>query len=99
MLASNRPQAREAIDLFTFRIGGEITWRRHSAALMQSYSPQVSVKCRRTHVRGNCQRPGLSTAALAASLQTSHRTMPNVVIKGDDADNIIAYILSLKARN
>jgi hypothetical protein len=36
--------------------------------------------------------PGLSTAALAASLQTSHRTMPNVVIKGDDADNIIAYI-------
>ena len=42
--------------------------------------------------------PGLSTAALAASLQTSHRTMPNVVIKGDHADNIIAYILSLKAR-
>ena len=39
---------------------------------------------------------GLTSAALAAALQTSHRTMPNIVIKGDDADNIIAYILSLK---
>jgi hypothetical protein len=40
--------------------------------------------------------PGLSAAALAAALQTSHRTMPNFVIRGADADNIIAYILSLK---
>ena len=39
---------------------------------------------------------GLTSAALAVALQTSHRTMPNIVIKGDDADNIIAYILSLK---
>ena len=29
-------------------------------------------------------------------LQTSHKEMPNLVIKGDDAQNIIAYILSLK---
>jgi hypothetical protein len=40
--------------------------------------------------------PGLTSAALALALQTSHRTMPNVVIKGDDANDIIAYILSLK---
>ena len=40
--------------------------------------------------------PGLTSAALAAALQTSHRTMPNIVIKGADANNIIAYILSLK---
>ena len=40
--------------------------------------------------------PGLSSAALAVALQTSHRAMPNLVIKGDDAKNIIAYILSLK---
>ena len=38
--------------------------------------------------------PGLSSAALAAALQTSHRTMPNVVIKGDDINDIIAYILA-----
>jgi len=40
--------------------------------------------------------PSLTSAALAAALQTSHPTMPNFVIKGDDANNIIAYILSLK---
>ena len=40
--------------------------------------------------------PGLTTAALAVALQTSHSTMPNLVIKGDDANDIIAYILSLK---
>jgi len=43
--------------------------------------------------------PGLTSAALAAALQTSHPNMPNVVIKGDDANNIIAYILSLKERD
>lgn len=40
--------------------------------------------------------PGLTSVALAAILQTSHRNMPNVVIKGDDANDLIAYILSLK---
>jgi len=40
--------------------------------------------------------PGLTSAALAAALQTSHRTMPNVVIKGADINDIVAYILSLK---
>jgi hypothetical protein len=38
----------------------------------------------------------MTSIALTAALQTSHRTMPNVVIKGDDADNIVAYILSLQ---
>jgi hypothetical protein len=38
----------------------------------------------------------MTSTALTVALQTSHRTMPNLVIKGDDAMNIIAYILSLK---
>ncbi|MGB9044101.1 MAG: c-type cytochrome, partial [Pseudolabrys sp.] len=40
--------------------------------------------------------PGMTAAALRAALNTSHSTMPNLVIKDDDADNIIAYILSLR---
>jgi cytochrome c len=40
--------------------------------------------------------PGMTSAALTVALQTSHRSMPNFVIKGHDAQNIIAYILSLK---
>jgi hypothetical protein len=38
----------------------------------------------------------MTAAALRAALNTSHRTMPNLVIKDDDADSIIAYILSLR---
>jgi mono/diheme cytochrome c family protein len=40
--------------------------------------------------------PGLTRAALAAALQTSHSTMPNFIIKPDDAQNIMSYILSLQ---
>ncbi len=40
--------------------------------------------------------PGMTSAALTVALQTSHRSMPNFVIKGHDAQNIIAYILNLK---
>jgi uncharacterized protein (UPF0333 family) len=34
--------------------------------------------------------PGMTSAAFRVALQTSHRTMPNFVIKDDDADSIIA---------
>jgi mono/diheme cytochrome c family protein len=40
--------------------------------------------------------PGMSTMALAVALRTPHRTMPNLVLEGDELVNIIAYILSLK---
>lgn len=43
--------------------------------------------------------PGLTNAKLIAILQNSHRTMPNIVIKGSDIDDIVAYIQSLKASN
>jgi cytochrome c len=39
---------------------------------------------------------GMTSAALIAALRTSHETMPNVVIKGSDQSDLIAYILSLK---
>jgi len=43
--------------------------------------------------------PGLTSAALNSMLHTSHRTMPNIVIKDADAKDIVAYILSLKERD
>ena len=43
--------------------------------------------------------PGMTSAALTVALQAPHRTMPNLVIKGNAAQNIIAYILSLKESN
>lgn len=38
---------------------------------------------------------GMTAMALRTWLQTSHPTMPNLVLKTEDRDNIIAYILSL----
>jgi len=39
---------------------------------------------------------GMNAMALRAALQTSHRTMPNLIVAGNDASDIIAYILSLR---
>jgi mono/diheme cytochrome c family protein len=43
--------------------------------------------------------PGMTSIALTAALRTSHREMPNVMLKPDEMSNIIAYILSLKLAN
>jgi mono/diheme cytochrome c family protein len=40
--------------------------------------------------------PGMTSRALTVALRTSHRSMPNLVIKGRDAEDLVAYILSLK---
>jgi mono/diheme cytochrome c family protein len=41
--------------------------------------------------------PGMTDIALRAWLQSSHSVMPNVVLDDNDTDNVIAYILSIKA--
>jgi mono/diheme cytochrome c family protein len=40
--------------------------------------------------------PGMTSTALAATLQTSHRTMPNIILDPNGLSNVIAYILSLR---
>jgi mono/diheme cytochrome c family protein len=40
--------------------------------------------------------PGMTAIALAATLNTSHRTMPNIMLAADERADIIAYILTLK---
>src|SRR5947209_2651471 len=39
---------------------------------------------------------GMTSIALTAALQTSHRSMPNLILDQDQLRNVIAYILSLK---
>jgi mono/diheme cytochrome c family protein len=41
--------------------------------------------------------PGMTRTALFVFFRTPHATMPNLVVQGDDVDNVIAYILSLKS--
>jgi hypothetical protein len=38
----------------------------------------------------------MTATALMVALRTSHQSMPNIIVHGRDAENIIAYILSLK---
>jgi hypothetical protein len=38
----------------------------------------------------------MSSIALSAALNTSHQSMPNIMLEPEDRANIIAYILSLK---
>jgi mono/diheme cytochrome c family protein len=40
--------------------------------------------------------PGMTEMALTVWLQSSHPTMPNIVLKQDDLRNVVAYIRSLK---
>jgi mono/diheme cytochrome c family protein len=39
---------------------------------------------------------GMTSAAFTAALRTSHETKPNVIIKGRDISDLVAYVLSIK---
>ena len=40
--------------------------------------------------------PGMTAIALSAALNSSHRSMPNILLAPDEQADIIVYILSLK---
>lgn len=42
--------------------------------------------------------PGMTEYALSVWLQSSHPTMPDIVLEQDDMRNVIAYIRSLDSR-
>jgi mono/diheme cytochrome c family protein len=42
--------------------------------------------------------PGLNQRALGVFLQTSHAEMPNLVVSGQDRDDLIAYIIGLRGK-
>jgi len=44
------------------------------------------------------KRPSTTRLALKVFLQSNHTIMPNFIISKSDADDIIAYILSLKGQ-
>jgi mono/diheme cytochrome c family protein len=80
-----------------------------NAALGKEYAERVCVECHDVAAGGeispNPDAPsfqsvadttGMSARALAVWLQSSHPTMPNLIIKPDDMDNVIAYIMSLR---
>ena len=42
--------------------------------------------------------PSITEYMLRVFLKTSHPTMPNLIIKPDDVDDLVSYIMSLKPK-
>jgi mono/diheme cytochrome c family protein len=42
--------------------------------------------------------PGMTALALSVALRTSHKEMPNIILDAEQRANIVAYILSLRAK-
>jgi mono/diheme cytochrome c family protein len=42
--------------------------------------------------------PGMTELALSVWLQSSHPTMPNIILEQDDLRNVVAYIRSLEKK-
>jgi cytochrome c2 len=76
----------------------------------KQYASQVCATCHAVHP-GEAQSPvpraprfedvanspGMTATALTVWLQSSHPTMPNIVMKDEEMRNVIQYILSLKS--
>ena len=43
-------------------------------------------------------QPSITEYSLRVLLRTPHETMPNLILKPDEADELISYIMSLKSR-
>ena len=52
-----------------------------------------------TRFREVADRPGMTGIALRVWMETSHPTMPNIVVAKQDMLNVIAYILDLRDRD
>jgi len=81
--------------------GSEPTQGRLLAQTMCSECHAVEPNARRAGRNGPdfvaiANLPSTTALALNVFLRSNHRTMPNFIIAPDDADRIIAYILSLK---
>jgi mono/diheme cytochrome c family protein len=92
-------------------VGGAPVGAQDVGALVKGgeIAEQICAECHAVH-KGqrrspNAQAPtfetvattsGMTSIALSAALQTSHRAMPNIILADDDQKNIIAYILSLR---
>jgi mono/diheme cytochrome c family protein len=40
--------------------------------------------------------PGMTALALTVALRTSHRSMPNIILSGEESRDVVAYIMSLQ---
>jgi mono/diheme cytochrome c family protein len=65
----------------------------HAISAEQSPNPKAP------RFREVADTPGMTGTALRVWMETSHPTMPNIIVDKQDMLNVIAYILSLKGRD
>lgn len=64
----------------------------HAVLASQTASPNP----RATAFKVVANTPGMTGTAIAVWLRTPHPTMPNLIIAGDDIENLVSYILELR---
>lgn len=72
-------------------LAGEICADCHSIETGGTVSPNLDAPS----FQSIAKKPEMSELALTVFFQTPHPSMPNLIVTGDDARDLIAYILSL----
>ena len=75
------------------------TYAKEVCSTCHGISAEKSPLPQATRFREIADRPGITGTALAVWLQTTHPTMPNIIVEKQDMWNVIAYILELKGRD
>ena len=74
-------------------------YAKEVCSVCHGISAEKSPLPKATRFREVADRPGMTGTALRVWMETSHPTMPNIVVDKQDMLNVIAYILSLKGRD
>ena len=93
----------------TFGLSDGAAAQEADIAAGKAYAEQVCAACHAIHAgdlesplfeatpfQTVADTPGMTELALSVWLQSSHPTMPNIVLEQDDMRNAIAYIRSLE---
>ncbi len=97
--------------MVTFGLTGEAAAQEADIAAGKAYAEQVCAACHAVLANEQisplpeaptfqsvAETPGMTEMALTVWLQSSHPTMPNIVLTQDETRNVVAYIRSLKSK-
>jgi len=97
--------------IVTFGLSGAAGAQEADVAAGKAYAEEVCAACHAVQVgdlesplfeaspfQEVADTPGMTELALSVWLQTSHPTMPNIVLEQDDLRNVVTYIRSLKGK-
>jgi len=97
--------------IVTFGLSGGAVAQEADVAAGKAYAEQVCAACHAVEqskeesplyqaptFQSVADTPGMTEMALTVWLQSSHPTMPNIVLSQDEIRNVVAYIHILKGK-